>query len=418
MIRNRIFFNNSSDWKLDIHKARGSYIWDQADNRLIDFTSGWNVTNLGWNNPEIIGALVKQSKKNTYNPGWTADPIQYELAKKLTKSLPSTLTTAVRATGGTEANEEAIKTARAFTGRKKIIGFKDHYHGHSIGVTAIGYPPEYNAWKNFGPIPGDFVHIDYPDLYRTDKPPEKLLLDFAEKLEDLLKKRDVAAIFSEAGIVTGWGSTLVAPRGFLTVLRRLTASYGTLLILDEVGTGFSRCGKLFGMELEGVTPDIVTLAKGMSNGAAAIGAMVTTSEIAEKTWNRTQIYSTFGWTPLACAAVLKTLEIHKRDKVWLKAERDGNYIREVLKKELQNIPWVGDIRGIGMEIGVDFVKDRKTKKRNTDLVIKIVDTANQQGLHILCDYDSNIQLMPPLTIERKTLDHGLDILIEAIKKES
>lgn len=416
MIKKQLLYNGFSDWRFDISKASGSFIWDGNGNKLIDFTSAWNVTNLGWNNQEIIQAVVTQARKNTYVPGWTADPIQNKLAKKLTDSLPQELTIAVRATGGTEANEEAIKTARSYTGRKKILGFRDHYHGHSLAVTAIGYPPEYTAWKRFGPIPGELIHIDYPNMYRTNKKPDELLVDFSTKLESILKKSDVAAIVTEAGIITGWGSTYVAPKGFLKTVRKLTARYGTLLILDEVGTGFSRCGKLFGMELEAITPDIVTFAKGMSNGASAIGAMVTTTEIGQKTWNKSQIYSTFGWTPIACAAVLKSLEIHKRDRVWKKAEKDGKYIIRILKKELGDNLKVGNIRGIGMEIGIDFVKSKKTKEKNKQLAEKIVDETLKKGLHTISDHDSTIQLMPPLTIERKTLDKGLEILIDVIKK--
>lgn len=414
MIKSRLLYNGFSDWRFNVKKAKGSFLWDGNGKKLIDFTSGWNVTNLGWNHPEITDAIIKQSKINTYVPGWTADPIQNELAKQLTNSLPKSLNVAVRATGGTEANEEAIKTARAFTGRKKILGFRDTYHGHSIAVTAIGYPPEYNTWKAFGPIPGEIIHIEYPDVYRTDKHPEKLLADFSEKLEKLLKKRDIAAIVTEAGIITGWGSTYVAPKGFLKTIRKLTNKYGTLIILDEVGTGFSRCGKLFGMELEGVTPDIATFAKGLSNGASAIGAMVTSTEIGQKTFKSSQIYSTFGWTPIACAAVLKTLEIHKRDKVWKKAEQDGIYITNILRKELKNNPNVGDIRGLGLEIGLDFVKNKKGKVKNTELLIKVVNKAIKKGLHLVTDNESVIQIMPPLTIERKVLDAGLEILINTV----
>ncbi len=418
MLKNKLLYNNFSDWRFDIKKAKDSFIWDQNGNKIIDFTSAWNVTNLGWNNSEITAAIIDQAKKNTYVPGWTADPIQNRLAEELTKSLPRELNIAIRATGGTEANEEAIKTARAFTGRRKILGFRDTYHGHSLAVTAIGYPREYSAWKAFGPIPGELIHIEYPNLYRTNKNPEERLADFAEGLELILKKKNVAAIVTEAGIITGWGSTYVAPKGFLKTIRKLATRYGTLIILDEVGTGFSRLGKLFGMQLEGAIPDIVTFAKGLSNGAAAIGAMVTTTEIAEKTWSKSNIYSTFGWTPIACAVVLKTLEIHKREKVWLKAERDGKYMMNVLQKELKNNPWVGDIRGIGMEIGIDFVKDKKTKEKNKETVEAVVKNAFKKRLHIVCDHESNIQLMPPLTIERKTLDDGLEILIETINSVS
>lgn len=166
------------------------------------------------------------------------------------------------------------------------------------------------------------------------------------ELEKALSRQDVAAVFTEAGIITGWGSTYVAPSGYLPLVRKLTEQYGTLMILDEVGTGFSRCGTLFGLELGGITPDIVTFAKASANGAVPIGSMITREDIAEATCAKSILLSTFGWTPLACAAALRTLQIHQRDKVWEKAERDGEYIVSRLKKELADHPKVRDIRGL------------------------------------------------------------------------
>ncbi|MBI4137258.1 aspartate aminotransferase family protein, partial [Candidatus Roizmanbacteria bacterium] len=319
MIKNRILYTNSSSWLFNIKKASGSFIWDDKGHKMLDFTCGWNVTNLGWNHPEVIEVVMRQAKKNTYNPMETTDPIQTEYAKELTNSLPKGLEVAVRATGGTEANEEALKSARAFTKREKIIGFRDTYHGQSIADMSIGYRPEYV--RDISPMVPEFVQIDYPHTYRSNKNPTALLEQFSAQLEKVLRKEDVAAIVTEAGIITGWGTTSVAPKGFLKTVRKLTKKYGTLLILDEVGTGFSRTGRLFGMEHEKVTPDIVTFAKGISNGTAAIGAMVTSIKIAEEVFDKTNLTSTFGWTPLACAAALKTLQVHKRDNVWDQAEK-------------------------------------------------------------------------------------------------
>lgn len=411
MIKNKIIYNNFSDWTFDLAKAKGDYLWDSKGNKLIDFTSGWNVTNLGWNNPEIIDAVTKQAKINTYAPMWTADPIQNEYAELLTKSLPSKLNSIGRATGGTEANEEAIKTARAFTGRHKIIGFKDTYHGQSFGTLAIGYLANYAVSKAISPMIQGFVQLDFPKVYGKNIDEEKVLSEFAKVLENALSKKDIAAIVTEAGIITGWGSTFVAPKGYLSLVRKLTRKYGTLLILDEVGTGFSRCGKLFGMELENVVPDIVTFAKGLTNGAVASGAMVTTKEIAEATSAKTNLTSTFGWTPIACAASLKVLQIHKRDKVWEKATKDGEYLLKSLRSELGNQSLVEDINGKGMEIGVHFTK----VKSAIPLVLTFVERARENGLHIVSDHENNIQIMPPLTIERNALDKGIQIFIKVTK---
>ncbi|KKU16203.1 MAG: Aminotransferase class-III [Candidatus Woesebacteria bacterium GW2011_GWC2_45_9] len=416
MLKNRIIYTNSSPWEFNLKRAKGSYLWTEKGKRLLDFSSGWNVSNLGWNNPEIVDAVVKQAKTNLYSPMETTDPIQQEYAKLLTDSLPKELASVARATGGTEANEESIKTARAFTGRKKIIGFKDTYHGQSFGTMSLGYLPKYV--EAISPMVPEFIQIDYPETYRDNRDPKIILEEFSDKLEKILAKKDVAAIVTEAGIVTGWGNTRVAPKGYLKVVRNLTKKYGTLMILDEVGTGFSRCGRLFAMEIENIVPDIVTFAKGISNGACAIGTMVTRKEIADKVFDIANLTSTFGWTPVACAAALKTLQIHKRDMVWEQATKNGKYLIEVLKRELKDNPRVGDIRGIGMEIGIELVKDKRTKEKYLDLFPMITKKARDKGLHLLGDNDNVIQLMPPLVIENKVLDEGIGILLEAIKESS
>ena len=414
MIKNRIIYTSSSPWRFNISKAEGSYIWDDKRNKMLDFTSGWNVANLGWNHPEIIQTVINQAKLNTYNPMETTDPAQATYAKELTDSLPKGLDVVCRATGGTEANEEALKSARAYTKRKKIIGFLDTYHGQSFGDMSLGYRPEYV--KHISPMIPGFIQIEYPSTYNKDISEEELLAQFSKKLENLLRKEDVAAIMSEAGIITGWGSTLIAPNGYLKLVRRLTKKYGTLLILDEVGTGFSRCGKLFGMELENVTPDIATFAKGISNGSAAIGAMVTSKKIGEEVYDKANLTSTFGWTPIACAASLKTLQLHKQLKLWNKAQENGNYIVSTLRSELSSHPNIGDISGKGMEIGIKLVTDKKSMKNNEKLFIKVINTAQANGLLLIGDGEGNIQLMPPLTTTKKQLDHGIEILVEILNK--
>ncbi len=413
MIKQGIIYNSYVDWSFDVERAEGSYIWTKEGKRLIDFTSGWNTTNLGWNHPEVAEAVITQVKKNTYVPMWTADAVQHDYAALLTSALPAGLTAIGRGTGGTEANEMAIKTARAFTGRRKIVGFQETYHGQSASTLAIGFPHAYA--QEILPAAADFIQIPYPQTYRTDKSPEQVLQDFAVNLEQVLSSQDVAALVTEAGMITGWGSAYVAPQGYLPLVRKLTEQYGTLMILDEVGTGFSRCGALFGVELGGITPDIMTFAKAIANGAVPIGTMVTKGDIADATFAKSVLLSTFGWTPVACAAAHRTLEIHQRDKVWEKAKRDGASIMTRLKKELADHPKVGEIRGIGMEIGIDMVKNKATKEKDADGVEKVVQEAFRRDLHIVCDHQSTIQLMPPLTIERAVLDEGLARLTESIR---
>jgi len=379
-------------------RAEGSFIWDEKGKKYLDFTSGWNVTNLGWNNSGVAEAVISQVKRNSQGLLWGSDPIQEKYAEKLISVLPKGLDACAKATSGTEAVEVCIKVARAATGRKKIIGFKNTYHGQLFATLALGYSSE--MVEKISPLVPEFIQMDFP----TDNLGEENFKRFIISLEEILSRKDVAAIVTEPGIITGWGSTLIAYPGFLKSLRELTEKYGTLLIIDEVGTGFSRTGKLFGIEHDGIVPDIIAFAKGISNGVSAIGTAVGRSEVFEATFPHINLISTFGWTPIACAAALKTLEIHLRDKVWEQADTKGKYIVEKLN------PLVGDsimdIRAKGMEIGISL--------KNGETARKAIDECFEKGLHIVVGADNNLQLMPPLTISQSELDAGLEILINVL----
>jgi 4-aminobutyrate aminotransferase-like enzyme len=403
MIENSVVYRNMKKYNFfRISKAEGSLIYDHDGKEYVDFTSGWNVTNLGWNHPEINEAIVEQTKKNVQGLLWGSDPIQEAYAEKLTSVMPEELDACAKATGGTEAIEMSIKVARAATGRKKIIGFKDSYHGQLFASMALGYSPE--MVEKIAPLVPEFIQFDFP----TESAGGENFNKFLTNIEETLSKKDVAAIITEPGMITGWGSTLVAYPGFLKALRSLTEKYGTLLIVDEVGTGFGRTGKLFGFEHENIIPDLVVLAKGISNGAAAIGTVVGKSNIFEKTFPYINLVSTFGWTPIACAAALKTLEIHMRDRTWEQAAEKGGYIMQKLR------PLVGrsivDLHGLGMEIGIGL-RDSETARR-------VIDSAYGKGLHIIVGADNNLQIMPPITIPQDLLDRGLEILIAAIEEEN
>lgn len=400
MIENSIVYRDLKKYNFfRVAKAEGSLLWDNDGKKYIDFTSAWNVTNLGWNNPEVNEAVVVQAKKNVQGLLWGSDPIQEAYAAKITAALPKEFDACAKATGGTEAIEESIKIARAATGRKRIIGFKKSYHGQLFASLALGNYPE--MVERIAPLVPEFVQLDFP----TESAGEENFKNFLIGLEEVLAKRDIAALVTEPGIITGWGSTLVAYPGFLTEIRKLTQKYSTLLVVDEVGTGFSRTGKLFGIEHEKVVPDMIIFAKAISNGAAAIGTVVGNSEIFEAACPSAALTSTFGWTPVACAAALKTLEIHQREKIWEQAETKGNYIMQKLEELVGES--IIDLRGKGMEIGITL-KDAETAR-------KVIDTAFEKGLHIVVGSENNIQLMPPLTIPQKLLDDGLEILISTLK---
>lgn len=397
MIENSIVyrdFRNKHNY-LSISRAEGALIWDREGRRSIDFTSAWNVTNLGWNHPEVNHAVIDQAKKNVQGLLWGSDPIQEEYALELTASLPAKLDACIKATGGTEAIEVSLKIARVYTGRKKIVGFNHMYYGQLFAALALGSRPE--THEKLMPLVPDITPIEFPHEDVGKEGFEK----FAADLERLLAREDVAAVVTEPGIITGWGSTLIAHAGFLRKVREITEKYRTLLIVDEVGTGFSRTGKLFGMEHEGVVPDIIVCAKAISNGAAAIGAAVGPSALFEKAFADAIVISTFGWTPIACAAALATLRVHRREATWKIAEQKGAFIMEYMRDHIGG-DLVG-IRGKGLEIGLQF-KDAATCER-------VQKAAFERGLHTTVGSGNNMQIMPPIIIPQDILEEGLEILV-------
>lgn len=402
MIENSIVYRNFKGKYpyFPMGKAEGGKIWDREGNEYIDFSSGWNVTNLGWNHPEVNQALIDQANKNVQGLLWGSDPTQEEYAKALTEALPEGLNACVKETSGTESIEVAIKIARSYTKRKKIIGFHFAYHGQLFASLAVGAPE--SDREALAPLVPEISPIPFPHKDIT----EEEFQAFCDALEKILAKGDVAGVLTEPCMITGWGSTLVAYPGFLTKVRELTEKYGTLLIADEVGTGFSRTGKLFGIEHEGVTPDMIVLAKGISNGAAAIGTVVGKAEMFDSAFDDAVLISTFGWTPIACAAALKTLQVHQRDKTWKMAEQKGKYIMDRLEK-LAGQYNVESVSGMGMEIGLQF-KDADTCKA-------VQQKAFASGLHVVVGGGNNMQIMPPLTLDQELLESGMDILESSIK---
>jgi len=410
---NKIIYTTFSPHLLTVSKAKESFIWDEHGRKLIDFTSGWNVTNLGWNNSELIEAGIKQFNKNTYVPMWASEKIQEQYADKLLGSIGREYGYVARATSGMEGIEMAIKTARVYTGKKKILSFLEQYHGGSINALSLSYR---NEWMSkLADNLKAFTKLEYPNTYRTVLSDKDLLSHFESSVEAELSTGEYACVITEAGIVTGWGSTYLAPDGYIEVIDKLCKKFNVLLILDEVGTGFSRIGSLFAIHQFKISPDIIVLAKAIANGTQTIAAMVTKKEVMINSYKGSNLQSTFGWNPVACAVALKTLEIHQREEIWKSSSLKGRYIKNYLKENLKANPYVGDIRGMGMEIGLDLVKNKSTKEKNTELLNNVVAKSYENGLHLVSDHESNIQLMPPLVTTKEVLKEGLEILIESIQ---
>jgi 4-aminobutyrate aminotransferase/(S)-3-amino-2-methylpropionate transaminase len=229
---------------------------------------------------------------------------------------------------------------------------------------------------------------------------------FVDLLEERIAQGDVAALISEPGIVTGWGSVLLAAPRYLTETHALLQRYGILLIVDEVGTGFSRTGHLFAIEREGAIPDILVLGKAIANGSGTIAVTVIKEHLGEPAATSANLTSTLGWNPLAASAALMTLLVHKRDRVWETAATKSAIVLGKLD-EYREKGYVGEVRGRGLEIGVEL-RDYTTYQ-------KVISDCRDRGLLLIGDYERNLQLMPPLTISLDRLEGALDVLGAVLK---
>jgi adenosylmethionine-8-amino-7-oxononanoate aminotransferase len=353
-----------------------------ADGRsAIDFQSGWCVGNLGWSRPEIEQALRDFDGPAYVYPGHLYAPWE-ELAKQLVEIAPSGLERCFRATGGSEAVEVALQAAMLHTGRSRFVTIEDCYHGNTLGPRSIG-DAETRA---------SFPRLALP-APRTIKPPlgEARLA----QVETALKRRDVAAMILEP-VICNLGA-VVPEAGFLRGLESLCRRYGTLLILDEVATGFGRTGKMFAAEHSGVRPDILILAKAITAGFAPMGATLTTAPVAEAMLE-VGAYSTYGWHPRSVAAALANLAWWRENGEALLANVEA--MNRLFVERLAALG-LGSVQGEGLALGVATGDEERTKK--------IKARCQAEGLLVAAEGDV-LALFPPLVIDEATATEGLEIL--------
>jgi 4-aminobutyrate aminotransferase len=316
---------------------------------------------------------------------------------------------------GTEAVETAIKLARYHTGRSNFIGFTGAFHGRTMGaVTFTASKPKYH--KGFYPLMNGVLHAPYPNPYRSmlecrpgeDEGQSAVRYIEEQILEHVLPPEEVAGILVET--IQGEGGYIVPPPGFYPALRALCDKYDILLICDEVQCGMGRTGKWWAIEHFDVEPDILTIAKGIASGMP-LGACVARREIMD--WEKGSHGNTFGGNPISCAAALATIDLIENEYME-NAAVVGEYALDALQEIQARHPSIGDVRGLGLMIGVEFVKDRATKEAASELTQRVVDLAFERGLLTLSCGNSVIRIAPPLSISKVEVDEGLGILEEAI----
>jgi 4-aminobutyrate aminotransferase len=399
-----------------MERGWGTEVWDVDNNRFLDFAAGIAVVATGHSHPEVINAIQMQAEKfihiscDFYHTSWV------ELGEKLNEISPfQEEALSFMTNSGTESVEAAIKLARHVRGGSQFIGFLGGFHGRTFGsLSFTASKPHYH--RGFYPLMNGVVHVPFPDPYRpllTSKPGEdygETIVRYIDQqiLGKLLPSEDVSAILLEP--ILGEGGYVVPSPGFFPALRQLCNRYGILLIADEVQSGMGRTGKWWAIEHFDVEPDIICAGKGIASGIP-LGAMVARKSL--MTWPYGSHGTTYGGSPIASVASLTTIDLIKNDYMQ-NAREVGQYALDMLIDMKSRHPSIGDVRGLGLMIGVEFVKDKETKEPAKDLHNHISYLAFERGLLTLGCGESVIRIAPPLSISRSEIDDGLEIFEEAI----
>jgi 4-aminobutyrate aminotransferase len=406
---------------LVIERGMGATIWDVDGKEYTDFTSGIAVANVGHTNPDVVAAVMEQSSKILHNAGTDFyNELGVELAEKLVKITPGRHQRVFYTNSGTESVECAFKLARWKTRKTKFISFLNSFHGRTYAsMTLSGSKPIHR--DHFGPLVPGVVHVPYAYCYRCpfDQKDNKSCglecLEYIEKtlLNTILPPDEVAGIFVEP--IQGEGGYVVPPKEFLVGLQKICRKNGFLLIADEVQTGFARSGKWFASQHFGIQPDIICLAKGIAGGLP-LGACVAHKDIMK--WPPGSHASTFSGNPLACAAALASIDYIEKNKLRQNADRLGQFGLDYLQDLKHECKCIGDVRGLGLMIGVELVEDKKGKQASHELQSRVIHKAMKKGLLLLYGGKSTVRIAPPLVIGKEQFEKGLDILSGVIKQSS
>jgi len=391
--------------------GKGTEVWDVDGNRYLDFAAGIAVTGTGHSHPEVVQAIKDQADKFLHISSDFYHPIWVELAKRLDNIAPFDEDAASFMTNsGTESVEAAIKLARFHTGRSQFIGFLGGFHGRTYGSLAFtASKPVYR--HGFFPLMNGVVHAPYPDPFRqilsskVGEPYGETVVRYIEEqlIGKVIPADDIAGILIEP--IQGEGGYIVPAEGFFPALRKLCDKYGILLIADEIQSGMGRTGKWWAIEHFDVVPDIITTAKGIASGIP-LGAIIAKKSV--MTWPKGAHSNTYGGNPIASAAAIATIDLIEREYLQNAGEM-GQYMIGALEEIKSSHESIGEVRGIGLMLGVDFVKDHKSKKPDARIRDQVERLSFEHGLVSLGCGKSTIRFAPPLSITKSEIDEGLQI---------
>ncbi len=404
-------------YPLVMKRGRGAIVEDVDGNQFLDFAAGIAVVATGHSHPRVVRAIEEQAADFLHMSGTDFYyETMVELAERLAALTPGAVPRRVYfGNSGAEANEAAVKLARYHTGRDKFIAFFGAFHGRTMGALSLT-GSKVTQRRGFHPsLP--VTHIPYPNPYRRPSGISEAdhAIDCVRVLEDqyfktILPPEEVAGIFVEP--VQGEGGYLVPAPEFHHELRRVADKYGILLIHDEVQSGMGRTGRMFASEHFGVVPDIVTVAKGIASGMP-LSAMIARADVMR--WPPGAHASTFGGNPVSIAAALATLDLLEESLIANAAEV-GGYILDRLRNWPERFRYVGEVRGLGLMIGIELVLDQKTKERAPLLRDRLEALAFERGLLVLGAGPNSIRLCPPLVINREQADFAVDTLEQCLRE--
>ncbi len=405
-------------YPLAVKRGYGAVIEDVDGNLFLDFTAGIAVCATGHCHPRVVRAIKRQADNLLHMSGtdFYNEP-QRALAEKLAQFAPGAAPKRVFFTNsGAEAIEAAIKLARYHTGRQHLIAFEGAFHGRTMGALSLTASKAVQR-RGFGPFVPGVMHVEFPNVYRRPEHQsvEQCAREAIENIEQSVFTRtvspdEVAAIFVEP--IQGEGGYIVPPPGFLNQLQDLCRRHGILLVADEVQSGMGRTGKMFACEHWGIEPDIVCLAKGIASGLP-LGAIVARSDV--MTWPRGSHASTFGGNPLACVAALETIALLESGLIE-NAAQTGAYLMEKLAGILPTHRLMGDVRGKGLMVAVELVKDKRTKERAPAERDDLMQRCFHKGLLLLGCGPNSIRFAPPLIIDKSDVDTAVALFDEALSE--
>lgn len=402
-----------------VEKAEGVYFWDTEGKRYIDFSSQLMNTNIGHQHPKVVKAIQDQAAKLCFVHPGSATEVRGLLGKKLAEVTPGNLKKTFYTLGGAEANENAIKIARFYTGRHKILARYRSYHGATHGSVAL--TGDYRRLAVEPAMPG-VVHFLDPFCYRCPfgQMQATCRRECIRHLEEVIKYEGpdkIAAVIMEG--VVGSNGLIVPPDDYWPAVREVCDRYGILLISDEVMSGWGRTGAWFAVDNWGVVPDIITTAKGITSGYAPLGAVIVSDKIASF-FNDKYLYAglTYSGHALSCAAALATIEVYEEDDLIRNAQQMGAHLGSALEAFKQSHTSIGDVRYIGLFSTIELVSNRETKDiMPASVMAEIGAFLRQEGLFTFImanSMGSMLFIVPPLCINKAELDEGLAIIEKAL----